>query len=306
MKKLTKERIKTPFLSVVPMIMVLVFTFVAIIALTVIQLAMGIDPDGEWNETVDFLFTEFGMFTGAVVAVTLVRSRNKTRFRDFIHIKNFDIMVPIMLMIFTWSVGEVCDHFSGLILSQFMTIEPNAEHSRDIIGIIGAVICAPIFEEIIFRFGGCEITKGAYSVPVICIANGIFFAAVHGYNIQGFGNVLIGGVCAAYVYCKTGNLLYTMLEHAIHNAVCFINFGDISLFGDPLYYEQNGFILGAWWWVAYNAVLVVVCLVYYFKIFRKKYSEDKFAVNKETGLPDTVPVQTVQTEIEVNTQPAEA
>ena len=286
MKKLTKERIKAPFLAAVPMIIVLVFSVIAILVVTIISLAVGKDPDNisEWT---DFLCMEFAMLAGAATAVALVNKRNKTRLRDFMKIKDFDIMVPIMLLLFGWSAGEICDHIGALVLSQFMTVEPNVTDLSHVTSILSAVICAPIFEELLFRFAGSELGKGAYSIPVICVANSIFFAAVHGYNIQGFGNVLVGAVCMAYVYCKTGNLLYTMLEHALHNALCIIDFEQFSLFGTPLYYEKNGFVFSGWWWLAINAVVLVVCLVYYFKVFRKKYVDDKFKVNRETGLPDT-------------------
>ena len=59
----------------------------------------------------------------------------------------------------------------------------------------------------------------------------------------------------------------------------------LPIFGN-VYYEKNGFVLGQWWWVAVNGVLLAVSLVYYFLYFRKKYNTDYFKVNTETGLPD--------------------
>ena len=293
MKQLTKTRIKSTFFSALPMGIYLVFAVIAIIVSMIILMAVtGSDESNEW---IDLITHVVSIAMGALTAMALVKSRNNTKLRDFAFIKNFDWAAVIMLTLFGFSAGEVLDHFGGLILSNFMTVEPNRGIEVTLPNVISAVIIAPLFEELIFRFGGCELTKGAYSMPVICIANGLFFAAVHGYNIQGFANVMVFGITAAYVYCKTGNILYTIITHSLHNAICCISFDEFSLFGTPVYTEKNGFILGGWWWVAINTVITAACLVYYFKVFRKKYTEDKFDVNYDTGLPDTAIEKEVQT-----------
>lgn len=280
MKKLTKQRIVKPLLAVSPFAVYIAFAFILAIAVAFICEAMGMSADEVENLPLikDGWLDELCIGIAAIFAISLVKKVNKVSIKEVISVKNFDIAVPLMLTVFAWSFGEVADHFCGLVLSNFMTVEPNKSIPLGFAGIVVAVICAPIFEEIIFRFAGTELPKGAYSMPIICIANSLYFAAVHGYNVQGFLNVFVGGVCMAYVYCKTGNLLYTMIEHAIHNALCFI---PLNVF----YYEKNGFMLGKWYWVAANAAAVVVCIVYYFKVFSKKYTENHFEVNRETGLP---------------------
>ena len=150
--------------------------------------------------------------------------------------------------------------------------------------IISAVICAPIFEELICRFGWCELARGAYSLPIICIANGIFFSLPHMYNIQGFINVFIGGLCSAYVYCKTRNILYVIIRHALHNALCCI---DLEIIFGEYATHENGFIQYSWQYLAVNAVLVIISVIYFVKVFRKKYTENYFEVNRETGLAIT-------------------
>lgn len=287
MKQLTKTRIKSTLLSGLSFGIVFPASMVFIL---ITSMFAGIITNGnipEENQWLDFIPYEIGLLTCTASAMEFVRRRNNTRLRDFIRVKNFDRTLVIMLLLTGYFGGEVLDNFGGLILSNFMTVEPNPEIPATITRILSAVICAPIFEELIFRFGGCELCKGAYSLPVICIANAAFFAVVHGYNIQGFGNVMLFGITAAYVYCKTGNILYTIIPHSLHNLLCVLPFEDLTLFGVPIYYEKNGFILGGWWWVAVSTVITAICVVYYFKVFRKKYADDKFAVNYETGLPDT-------------------
>lgn len=273
MKELTKQRITAPVLALFPT----AISFVMMIILNVIFEICGVNIDE--NELAFELMSDVPIGIAAALACILVKVRNKGRIKEAIHIKDFDISVPIMLAVFVWTLAEVSYGLSGLLLSNFMTIELNGSMSSTVAGVVSSVICASIFEEIIFRYAGTELAKGAYSMPLICIANGIYFAVVHVYNIQGFLNVFIGGVCAAYVYCKTRNILYTILEHAIHNALCYIPIGDF------VYYEKNGFVIGRWYYIVINAVIAAACLVWYFKVFRKKYTKNYFEVNRETGLP---------------------
>lgn len=282
MKKLTKQRISAPILALTP---ILIY-FAAAIGLAVcVSFAGGVM--GMTAEEIkamplitDRWLDEIGMGIAALCACVFVKSCNKIGIKKAARIKEFDFAVPVILTLFTWSFGEIFDHFSGLLLSNFMTVEPNSGIDFGAAGIIVAVVCAPIFEEIIFRFAAVEFSRGAYSMPIICIANGIYFAVVHTYNIQGLMNIFIIGCCMAYVYCKTENILYTILTHAMHNAICFIPLGNFA------YYEKNGFVLGNWYWLLIHAVISAACLVWYFKVFREKYTENNFKINREMGLPN--------------------
>lgn len=280
MKKLTKQRIVKPLLAVSPFLIYIVFTFVLAVVICFIFGMAGLDADEieKLPLITDGWLDELCIGIAAVFAFALVKKVNRAKIKEVIRVKDFDFSVPLMLTAFAWSFGEIADNFCGLVLSNFMTVEPNRSIPLGFAGIVTTVICAPIFEEIIFRFAGAELPRGAYSLPVICVANSLYFAAVHGYNVQGFLNVFIGGVCMTYVYCKTRNILYTMIEHAIHNALCFIPL-------NAFYYEKNGFILGKWYWIAANAVLLAACIIWYFKVFRKKYTENYFEVDRENGLP---------------------
>ena len=282
MKQLTKERIKKPLLCGVAFSFILIVPVILMMFSTIIGMFV-IDENYEVSDNLIFIFTELGMLSASVIACSFVKKRHGTKLRETVKVKDFDLAVPIMLMIFGWSAGDIIDHFIGLILSNFMVVEPNTTEIT-VISIISAVICAPIFEELICRFGWCELSRGAYSVPIICIANGIFFSLPHMYNIQGFINVFIGGLCSAYVYCKTRNILYVIIRHALHNALCCIDLEVI--FGEYATYD-NGFVQYSWQYLAVNAVLVIISVIYFVKVFRKKYTENYFEVNHETGLAIT-------------------
>ena len=282
MKQLTKDRLIVPLMAILPMILF----FITEIFLGTVYFAVNEATGGnsEASELVKLIIISISKLCGAAAACFIVRKRNGTTLKDVIKVKDFDFTVVLLLLLFTWSAGELCDHMTGLILSQHMEITLDANNEDIIYSLISGVICAPIFEEIIFRFGGCETAIGTYSLPLICIANSIYFSVVHGYNIQNSLNVVIAGACAAYIYAKTRNILYVILEHAAHNALCIIDFESITLFGEPLYTSKNGFVLGAWYWLVFNGAIVILCAVWYIKKFRPKYREDMFKINRNADI----------------------
>lgn len=86
-----------------------------------------------------------------------------------------------------------------------------------VVMIITAVICAPIFEEIVFR-GIIQkglINKGVKPVNAILMAS-VIFGLVHGNPWQFVGAVLLGCVLGL-VYYKTKSLLLPMLLHGFNN-----------------------------------------------------------------------------------------
>ncbi len=287
MKKITKRRIAAPFLSVTPMLVNVAFSILFAVVVAVIDSSQLLQQDSSYeNEYLSLAMDIFSTGIAVIFSCAIVKKVTNVNIKETLVFKNFDFSVPIMLTLFGFAAGKLSDHLVGLIFSSFMTVEPNRGMEFGLYSVISAVIIAPIAEEIMFRFAGCELGRGAYHIPVICIANALFFSACHGYNIQGFLNVFIGGVCAAYVYCKTRNILYTMLEHAIHNAVCFIP-------NDSTYYEKNGFVLSNWWSLLINAVIVVLCIVWYIKVFRKKYTENYFKVGIPENIENTERVEAV-------------
>ncbi len=280
MKRITKRRIAAPFLSVTPFLteifFMLLFLLLFGMVVAVLNIPIPLKQDGSYDN--EYLSIAVNVLSAGMVMLFscgIVKKVTGVRFREALTFKNFDFSVPIMLTLFTFSAGELGNHLTGLIFSNFMTLELNRGVEYSLYGVITAVIVAPVSEEIMYRFVGCELGRGAYAVPLICIADGLFFTACHGYNIQGTLNVFIGGVCAAYVYCKTRNILYTMLEHALHNALCFLP-------GDNVYYLRNGFVLSNWWFLLINIGIVALCIVWYIKVFRKKYTENYFTV----GIPE--------------------
>lgn len=84
--------------------------------------------------------------------------------------------------------------------------------------VIGAVLFAPLFEELIFRGLLYGSLRARFSVPVAAAGSALLFGLAHGYGIAGFLSVFLSGVLWAYVYERTGSLVPCMAAHVANNA----------------------------------------------------------------------------------------
>ena len=219
------------------------------------------------------VFGNVGIGVSAWITCVILRKATGERLRDVIHLKGFCFGLVIALTLASWSIGEVFDHVMGLCLSGFMVITPDETDMTGISSLISAVVCAPIFEELIFRFGFMGFLKKNSGKAFTILFTTLIFSLIHTYNLQNTGNVFVGTLFAAYVYYRTGNILYTMCEHALHNAICFLPFGEWTLLGANVYYEKNGFILCGLPWFFINLVIMILSLAWLIKYFTKQEEE---------------------------------
>jgi membrane protease YdiL (CAAX protease family) len=87
------------------------------------------------------------------------------------------------------------------------------------LGVMGNVLLAPFFEEIIFRglvFGSLR-RKFSWTASAL-ISAGVF-SALHGYGALGFLLVFWSGFVWAWMYEKSGSLLPGMLGHCMNNLI---------------------------------------------------------------------------------------
>jgi membrane protease YdiL (CAAX protease family) len=88
--------------------------------------------------------------------------------------------------------------------------------------LLGSIVFAPLFEELIFRglLYGTLRTRLAW--PLAATTSGLVFALAHGYGVIGFLSVFLSGVLWAWVYERTGSLLPSILAHVANNAAVAI------------------------------------------------------------------------------------
>jgi membrane protease YdiL (CAAX protease family) len=104
--------------------------------------------------------------------------------------------------------------------------------------ILAVVILAPIFEELLFRKFLLDRVAN-YGEAVAVILSGVMFGLYHG-NLSQFVYATTLGCFFAFVYLKTGKIIYTILLHIILNGMATFIMG--GLFKGVNISEMMGYI----------------------------------------------------------------
>jgi uncharacterized protein len=88
--------------------------------------------------------------------------------------------------------------------------------------VLGAVVFAPIFEELIFRGLLYGSLRARLSWQMAAVTSALIFGLAHGYGLAGFASVLVSGLLWAWVYERTGSLLPCIAAHVVNNAAVAI------------------------------------------------------------------------------------
>ncbi len=89
---------------------------------------------------------------------------------------------------------------------------------------VNLVICAPIFEELIFRGYILDSLRGVHSDLIAILSSGLMFGMMH-YSILGpffpVGATAIGGILYAWLRIKTGSIWPSIVCHSLWNGTIF-------------------------------------------------------------------------------------
>jgi CAAX protease family protein len=88
--------------------------------------------------------------------------------------------------------------------------------------LVGSILFAPVFEELIFRGVLYGTLRTRLAWPLAALGSALIFALAHGYGAAGFLSVFLSGVLWAWVYERTGSLLPSMAAHVMNNAAVAI------------------------------------------------------------------------------------
>jgi membrane protease YdiL (CAAX protease family) len=136
-----------------------------------------------------------------------------------IGIKKFFVYLCIALTLM-W-IGNMVGLIITTILGNTLTneivnpIEELIQNSSIYINLIIISIIAPIFEELFFRKLLIDRTI-KYGATLSILLSAFIFALFHG-NLNQFFYAFLLGAFFAYVYTKTGNIIYTIILHAFVN-----------------------------------------------------------------------------------------
>lgn len=140
------------------------------------------------------------------------------------------------------------------------------DSSMLILDAIGAIIFAPIMEELVFRgviFNRLKIRTGI--VPAMIISSFIFAI---GHDFGGITSAFLFGICMCILYLKTDNILIPMSVHFINNVVATV----LSITGLDIIISQLP------WLIPFSIISVIgtIYLIKYIiqecKSLKKQYS----------------------------------
>lgn len=163
---------------------------------------------------------------GTVVLSVALRKVPKVKIEKH-RLKFGHLLLLIMMMYGLSQVGSLMGMPIHLILSAIGTVGKEQESigefqtllmgSSQIVMIITVGILPAIFEELLFRKFLIDrtIRHGEF---ISCAMSGIMFGLWHG-NFQQFFFAFFIGVLFAFVYIRTGNIIYTMIMHCSMNLV---------------------------------------------------------------------------------------
>lgn len=83
--------------------------------------------------------------------------------------------------------------------------------------VVGAVVVAPVFEELAFRGVLYATLRRRLGVAAAAGLSAGVFALAHGYGVAGFATVFTSGMLWAWAYERTGSVLPGIAAHALNN-----------------------------------------------------------------------------------------
>jgi membrane protease YdiL (CAAX protease family) len=88
--------------------------------------------------------------------------------------------------------------------------------------LLGTVLFAPVFEEIVFRGLLYASLRRRLAWPLAATLSAAIFAIAHGYGAAGFGSVFLSGLLWAIAYERTGSLLPNTAAHIVNNVAAVL------------------------------------------------------------------------------------
>lgn len=135
-----------------------------------------------------------------------------------------------------------------------------------ILDAIGAIIFAPIMEELIFRgvlFNRLKIRTGI--IPAMIISSFLFAI---GHEFGGITSAFLFGVCMCILYQKTDNILVPMTVHFTNNAVATL----LSLSTLDIYISQMPWLIPSTILSIIGTIYLIKYVIKESKVLKKQYS----------------------------------
>lgn len=147
---------------------------------------------------------------------------------------------------------------------------PYEEHKLNFtayVSFVSSVIVTPIVEELFFRKFLLIELKKKYSVQIAVVLSTLLFSAFH---LPNFGNLLppfILGITSAFLYLKSGKIMYSILLHALANLNVFL----FNYFGRTIDENLQQLNFNLYYWLIFAAGIGI--LLFGLRMFSEKLKE---------------------------------
>lgn len=225
----------------------------------------------------DFPYTGYisGAIGAAVGVILCLLFGKHTPVRQ--QFRSFDLRVPLMFFLLVETGGKILFSLTALILSRFSSVTPGESEQKTLLQMFLAVIVTPILEELIFRTGMVGVLKKSRIRLLAVLFPAMMFMMVHTRNLPGKLDVLNAGIFLAVCYYETGNILYPMIVHSLHNLVAmFFTLAYGTERGDRLVgllqRRVNGYGVMRLPVLIVFALLFIAGMFWLVRVFPKKYA----------------------------------
>ncbi|NFE71823.1 CPBP family intramembrane metalloprotease [Clostridium botulinum] len=185
-------------------------------------------------------------------------NRYKLKFRNTLHFKGY-VFIAMLIIGYILVYDNTIDIvLSKVVKNSWFYDVMTKEMKNPIVGFIGTVIMAPIFEEIVYRGIMLDELLVKYNYKKAIIISALIFAVIH-LNFVQLTDAFIAGIILGTVYCKTKCLIPCIIIHFLNNLFC-----NIAKFYPSIYKTKFNIIrLGI-------GIAILATLAYIFLKNRKK------------------------------------
>lgn len=165
----------------------------------------------------------------AFLIINELKNKDNIKIEKYLDIKKINIRLLLKYLFLSLIIRILLEQLIMYINVPTTIIQVPVNAFEIIVEFIATCIFAPIFEEIIFRFGLYKKINKKLNAFISMLITSIIFTIIHFYNIDGC-IILIGiSLIWNYLFYKTNNLIYPILLHFFHNIYALsdnlINYG---------------------------------------------------------------------------------
>ena len=157
------------------------------------------------------------IFLFAFSIINNMKKKDKININKYLSIKKINICILFKYLFLSFIIRIILEQIVIYIHFTTTNIQIYSNIFEIIVEFITTCIFAPIFEEMIFRFGIYKKINRKLDAVLSMLITSAIFSIIHLYNIG--GSIILIGISLIwnYSFYKTNNLIYPILLHFFHN-----------------------------------------------------------------------------------------